>query len=62
MQQLNDFLTLIESYVFSYQWFVYFLLGTGLFFTIYLKFPQFRHLMKSEVGLFWKEWSDRFLF
>lgn len=44
MQQLNDFLTLIDSYVGSSQWFVYFLLGTGLFFTIYLKFPQFRYL------------------
>ena len=44
MQHLNDFLTLIDSYVGSSQWFVYFLLGTGLFFTIYLKFPQFRYL------------------
>ena len=44
MQQLNDFLTLIDSYIGSSQWFVYFLLGTGLFFTIYLKFPQFRYL------------------
>ena len=47
MQQLNDFLTLIDSYVGSSQWFVYFLLGTGLFFTIYLKFPQFRYLKHS---------------
>jgi len=47
MQQLNDFLTLIDSYVGSSQWFVYFLLGTGLFFTIYLKFPQFRYLKYS---------------
>jgi len=47
MQSLNDFLTLIDSYVGSSQWFVYFLLGTGLFFTIYLKFPQFRYLKYS---------------
>ncbi len=47
MQKLNDFLTLIDSYVGSSQWFVYFLLGTGLFFTIYLKFPQFRYLKYS---------------
>jgi AGCS family alanine or glycine:cation symporter len=47
MQSLNDFLTLIDSYVGSSQWFVYFLLGTGLFFTIYLKFPQFRFLKYS---------------
>lgn len=47
MQKLNEFLTLIDSYVGSSQWFVYFLLGTGLFFTIYLKFPQFRYLKYS---------------
>ncbi|MBL7969100.1 MAG: sodium:alanine symporter family protein [Prolixibacteraceae bacterium] len=47
MHQLNEFLTLIDSYVGSSQWFVYFLLGTGLFFTIYLKFPQFRYLKHS---------------
>lgn len=44
MQHLNDILTLIDSYIGSSQWFVYLLLGTGLFFTIYLKFPQFRFL------------------
>lgn len=47
MHQLNDILTLIDSYVGSSQWFVYLLLGTGLFFTIYLKFPQFRYLKHS---------------
>lgn len=44
MQKLNDFLILIDSYVGSSQWFVYFLLGTGLFFTLYLRFPQIRYL------------------
>ncbi len=43
MQQLADFLTLIDSYIGSSQWFIYLLLGTGLFFTIYLGFPQFRY-------------------
>ncbi|MFY9153356.1 MAG: amino acid carrier protein [Prolixibacteraceae bacterium] len=47
MQTLNDVLILIDSYVGSSQWFVYLLLGTGLFFTIYLKFPQFRYLKHS---------------
>ncbi len=42
MQQVNDFLVLIDSFIGSADWFVYFLLGTGLFFTIYLKFPQIR--------------------
>ena len=43
MQQLNDFLLLIDSFVGSSFWFPYALLGTGLFFTIYLKFPQVRY-------------------
>ena len=47
MHALNDFLSLIDSYIGSSQWFVYLLLGTGLFFTIYLKFPQFRYLKHS---------------
>lgn len=42
MQQLNDFLLLIDSFIGSAIWFPYALLGTGLFFTIYLKFPQIR--------------------
>lgn len=47
MQKLNEILTLIDGYIGSSQWFVYLLLGTGLFFTIYLKFPQFRYLKYS---------------
>lgn len=43
MQQLNDFLLLIDSFIGSAFWFPYALLGTGLFFTIYLKFPQIRY-------------------
>ncbi|MDO9615747.1 MAG: sodium:alanine symporter family protein, partial [Bacteroidota bacterium] len=40
-------LSLIDSYIGSSPWFVYLLLGTGLFFTFYLKFPQFRYLKHS---------------
>ncbi|MEO9964629.1 MAG: AGCS family amino acid carrier protein [Reichenbachiella sp.] len=43
MQQLNDFLLFIDSFIGSAIWFPYALLGTGLFFTIYLKFPQIRY-------------------
>lgn len=43
MRELNDFFTLIDSYIGSAVWFPYALLGTGLFFTIYLKFPQVRY-------------------
>lgn len=43
MQELNDFLVLIDSFIGSAIWFPYVLIGTGLFFTIYLKFPQVRY-------------------
>jgi len=43
MRALNDFFTLIDSYIGSAVWFPYALLGTGLFFTIYLRFPQIRY-------------------
>ena len=55
MRQLNEFLATIDSYIGGSQWFVYLLLGTGLFFTIYLKFPQFRYLkyaLKIVMGKF----------
>lgn len=58
MNQLNDILSLIDSYIGGSQWFVFLLLGTGIFFTIYLKFPQFRYLkysLKIVRGKFDKE-------
>jgi len=42
MQKINEILILIDSYIGSSEWFVYLLLGVGLFFTLYLGFPQFR--------------------
>lgn len=50
---LNDFFLLIDSYIGGAQWFVTVLLLTGLFFTIYLKFPQirfFRHAISVLLG------------
>ena len=47
MSKLNDFLAVIDRYIGGSNWFVYLLLGTGLFFTIYLRFPQFRYLKHS---------------
>jgi len=47
MNKLNDILSLIDGYIGGSQWFVFLLLGTGIFFTIYLKFPQFRYLKHS---------------
>jgi AGCS family alanine or glycine:cation symporter len=47
MNKINDVLSIIDSYIGGSQWFVFLLLGTGIFFTIYLKFPQFRYLKHS---------------
>ena len=58
MQQLNDLFVLIDSYVGSASWFVYLLLGTGVFFTFYLKFPQIRyfgHAIRVVRGKYDKE-------
>jgi AGCS family alanine or glycine:cation symporter len=43
MQQFSDILQKIDSVIGGSQWFVFLLLGTGLFFTLYLKFPQIRY-------------------
>lgn len=53
MQTIFDILGTIEQYLGSSQWFVYILLGTGVFFTVYLKFPQvryFRHAVRVTKG------------
>lgn len=43
MQKVNEFLLFLNDYLGGHQWFVFFLLGTGIFFTIYLGLPQFRY-------------------
>lgn len=43
MQKINEFLIMLDGYIGGHPWFVILLLGTGIFFTIYLKFPQFRY-------------------
>ncbi|QSE97823.1 alanine/glycine:cation symporter family protein [Fulvivirga lutea] len=55
MQALNDFLVLIDSFIGSAVWFPYALLGTGVFFTLYLGFPQirfFKHAVRIVKGKF----------
>ncbi|MDF9829672.1 sodium:alanine symporter family protein [Parabacteroides sp. PF5-6] len=42
MQELNEALSSLDSFISGSQWFVFLLLGTGLFFTLYLRFPQIR--------------------
>jgi len=58
MHRLNSLLETLDGYIGSSQWFVYILLGVGLFFTIYLKFPQlryFRHAFKIVRGKYDKK-------
>ena len=43
MQEFNEFLIFIDQYLGSSSWFVPLLLGTGIFFTFYLRFPQVRY-------------------
>lgn len=53
MQEINDILTLIDNNIGGAQWFALLLLGTGLFFTLYLRFPQvrfFRHALRIVTG------------
>lgn len=53
MQELNHLLALVDTHFGGSQWFVFLLLGTGLFFTVYLRFPQirfFRHAIDVVRG------------
>ena len=40
---IADFFNLLDSFLGAAQYFPYLLLGTGIFFTLYLKFPQIRY-------------------
>jgi AGCS family alanine or glycine:cation symporter len=53
MQKINEFLLFLNDYLGGHQWFVFFLLGTGVFFTLYLGLPQiryFRHAIRIVKG------------
>ena len=43
MEQFNNFLILLDSNLSGSWWFPALLIGTGIFFTIYLGFPQFKY-------------------
>jgi len=59
MDAVNEFLNQINNYIGSNSgWFPFVLLGTGVFFTLYLKFPQirfFRHAIKIVSGKYEKD-------
>ena len=55
LASLNDILAIIDGYIGGSSWFVFALLGSGIFFTIYLKFPQirfFKHAIDVVRGKF----------
>jgi AGCS family alanine or glycine:cation symporter len=43
MQKINEFLITLDGYIGGHVWFILLLLGTGIFFTFYLGFPQIRY-------------------
>ena len=47
MEKFNDFLLLLDANLSGSWWFPAFLIGTGIFFTIYLRFPQFRYFKSA---------------
>jgi AGCS family alanine or glycine:cation symporter len=47
MDQFNEFLILLDGNLSGSWWFPILLVGTGIFFTIYLGFPQFRFFGKA---------------
>lgn len=58
MQKINDFLMMLDGYIGGHPWFVFLLLGTGIFFTFYLGFPQFRYF-RHAVNVVRGKYSDR---
>ena len=47
MVQFNDFLITLDGYLSGSWWFPVLLVGTGIFFTVYLGFPQFKFFGKA---------------
>ena len=47
MDQFNEFLILLDSNLSGSWWFPILLVGTGIFFTVYLGFPQFKFFGKA---------------
>lgn len=61
MTAFNDLLVFLDGILGSSPWFPYVLLGVGVFFTLYLKFPQiryFKHAWKVVTGKYDKKDSE----
>jgi len=58
VEAIHNFLTFLDGYLGSAQYFPFLLLGTGLFFTLYLGFPQvryFKHAWNVVTGKYAKK-------
>ncbi|MFW6131904.1 MAG: alanine/glycine:cation symporter family protein [Candidatus Aminicenantaceae bacterium] len=58
MDAINNFLVTLDGYLGNSGWFPLILLGTGIFFTLYLRFPQlrfFRHAIRIVSGKYEKD-------
>ena len=58
MDRINNILVWVDGFLGGSSWFPYLLLGTGIFFTIYLKFPQIRffpHALRIVTGRYEKD-------
>ena len=58
MVEFNKFLILLDSYLSGSWWFPALLIGTGIFFTIYLGFPQFKYFKSAFKIVSGKNKSD----
>jgi len=61
MDAINNFLITLDQYLGNSGWFPLLLLGTGVFFTLYLRFPQirfFRHALTIVTGKYEKDTHD----
>ena len=47
MEKFNDFLVLLDGNLSGSWWFPALLIGTGIFFTIYLGLPQFKYFKSA---------------
>jgi AGCS family alanine or glycine:cation symporter len=58
LDKINNFLVMLDTYLGGSNWFPLLLLGTGIFFTLYLRFPQiryFRHATRIVTGKYEKD-------
>jgi len=58
MEQFNNFLILLDANLSGSWWFPALLIGTGIFFTIYLGFPQFKYFKSAFKIVSGKNKSD----